>query len=973
MFVLLFLLGRDAGHAAQLWQGVTEVRTIYAREWNVGSPVGLTYSANLEQFFVAEQTAATQLTVAALTMYEEVTYTVTLDSVDGNARTLAFDDNAKRLLLLNQALTELVQIPVGSSGRLDPTSATHLSLTHLALQSAHGMVVDAASQSLFILDAAASQLVQVRLNTKPEQVQFEKIELAPALDLSAADGLALHPQNRQLYVLHPSRQRLYAFTQAGQLVMQHDITALQVTSSYGAVYAPSLDLTDGSDLFHLFIIDSNELTDAPVPESSGLYKLYLSIIAANPGRNDGGASVHEASEHATNVAQQAQYTRIVEVALGAPETAVTSADASVTTLALVQTITLATFSSPSPDPSGLAYLPASGTLLISDGEVDEMPQYYTGSSLFNVTLSGALAGTWPTVFSDEPAGAEVNPHNNHLFISDDTGTRAVYELNPGADGRYATADDSVTFLKTSTFASKDPEGLAYDPSGAGALFIIDGTNREVYRVAPGANGIFDGIAPAGDDHVTHFDTLGLGLDDPEGGAFNPVTGNLYLVGKPPTTLFEVTTAGALVQTYSIAAANARKPAGLAYGPSSQNAAQASIYIADRGVDNDSNPNENDGKIYEFALSQPLATPANTPTNTKTPTRTPTPTNTPAVTGTPTHTKTPTNAPSTITATATATSSAPSTATSTPSPNSGDILFVSSTSSGSAGGITFADEDVLVYDTGTETWALYFDGSDVGLGALDVDGFARLQDGSLLFSFTAEGNVGTLGLVDDSDIVRFIPSSLGPMTAGTFAWYFDGSSVGLTTNGEDIDAVAVLSDGSLVLSTLSSVGVSSIAGLDEDLLHFVPTELGDTTNGAWSFYFDGSDVGLDTSSSDDLTGVWLDPTNGDIYWATNGSFVIPGVSSDSADIFVCTPGAMGNTTTCTFTLYWDGSANGFGGEVIDVVDIDKGAQQVSSATVTTIHNTPHTGEGDDPNADPDEGPDVAEEDQDQQIFLPLIVD
>jgi len=28
----------------------------------------------------------------------------------------------------------------------------------------------------------------------------------------------------------------------------------------------------------------------------------------------------------------------------------------------------------------------------------------------------------------------------------------------------------------------------------------------------------------------------------------------------------------------------------------------SLYIVDRGVDNDSNPTENDGKIYEFQLN-----------------------------------------------------------------------------------------------------------------------------------------------------------------------------------------------------------------------------------------------------------------------------------------------------------------------------------------------------------------------------------
>src|SRR3972149_2834372 len=225
-------------------------------------------------------------------------------------------------------------------------------------------------------------------------------------------------------------------------------------------------------------------------------------------------------------------------------------------VSLIQTIDTSQFSPPSPDPSGLAYLPNSGTLLIGDGEVDEMPQYFTGDSLFEATLSGGLLNTLPTSFSDEPVGLDVNPVNGHLFISDDNGIKTVFEIDPGPDGLYDTPDDILTSFVTSDFGSNDPEGVAY---GNGLLFIADGLNREVYQVTPGANGIFDGVPPAGDDQVTSFDTASLGLIDPEGIAFNSDHGNLYVVGQPPDTLFELTTGGSLVQTIDISAANADKP------------------------------------------------------------------------------------------------------------------------------------------------------------------------------------------------------------------------------------------------------------------------------------------------------------------------------------------------------------------------------------------------------------------------------
>jgi hypothetical protein len=178
-------------------------------------------------------------------------------------------------------------------------------------------------------------------------------------------------------------------------------------------------------------------------------------------------------------------------------------------------------------------------------------------------------------------------------------------------------------------------------------------------------------------------------------------------------------------------------------------------------------------------------------------------------------------------------------------------------------------------------------------------------------------------VDDSDIVRFTPTSLGNTTAGTFSWYFDGSDVELTTNSEDIDAFDVLADGTLLISTLDNPGISGLSGLqDEDLLQFTPTQLGATTAGAWVIYFDGSDVGLSDSNNEDTSGVWVDPANGDIYLTALGAFSVSGVSGDGADIFVCTPASTGSNTTCTYSLYWDGSENGYAGEVLDAIFVER---------------------------------------------------
>jgi hypothetical protein len=232
-------------------------------------------------------------------------------------------------------------------------------------------------------------------------------------------------------------------------------------------------------------------------------------------------------------------------------------------------------------------------------------------------------------------------------------------------------------------------------------------------------------------------------------------------------------------------------------------------------------------------------------------------------------------------------------------------------------VAFNDEDIVVRN-GSGVWSMYFDGSDVGVTG-DVNAFDILSNGDILMSFDAAVSISGLGTVDDSDIVRFTPTSTGSTTAGTFAWYFDGSDVGLDTNNEDIDAIGFAPDGRLLLSFVGGFSVTGASGTDEDLAAFTATSLGSTTAGTWSLYFDGSDVGLNSSNAEDVNGVWVD-SNNDLYLTTVGAFDVTGVSGDGSDVFRCVPGSLGSTTSCTFNMYWDGSANGFSGEVTDGLDI-----------------------------------------------------
>jgi hypothetical protein len=222
-------------------------------------------------------------------------------------------------------------------------------------------------------------------------------------------------------------------------------------------------------------------------------------------------------------------------------------------------------------------------------------------------------------------------------------------------------------------------------------------------------------------------------------------------------------------------------------------------------------------------TSPTLTPSDTPAETPTEAASPTDTPAPIATYTPGPTSTDTPPSTTDTPAATHTPTPSNTSTSTPAPPGEETIYLSSTSGGTVGGVSFADEDILAYDIATATWSMVFDGSDVGLGGTDVDAFSLLSDGSIVISIdSATYTISGLGNIEDRDVVRFIPTSLGPDTAGSFEWYLDGSDVGLTTSGEDIDALDFAADGRLLLSTQGSFGVSGASGADEDLVAFTAT-------------------------------------------------------------------------------------------------------------------------------------------------------
>ncbi|HUF59499.1 MAG TPA: hypothetical protein VMR89_08480 [Actinomycetota bacterium] len=252
---------------------------------------------------------------------------------------------------------------------------------------------------------------------------------------------------------------------------------------------------------------------------------------------------------------------------------------------------------PSPDPTGLAYHRGQRQLLVVDSEVEETRRW-AGANIWRVRLGGRVSRSWSLMrFTREPTDIAFKDRRI-LFISDDNEDR-VFRVQRGPDKIWGTRDDAITSFPTRPFGSRDPEGLEV---ALGSVWVADGESARIYRVRPGRDGRFNGAPPVGDDVVTSFDTLGLGLRDPEDLVYDGATGLLYLVSAKDDVIVRTTRAGVLVDTIDLSPFGLIAPAGITLAPGSRDRSVRNVYISDRGIDNGPDPNENDGRIFEFALT-----------------------------------------------------------------------------------------------------------------------------------------------------------------------------------------------------------------------------------------------------------------------------------------------------------------------------------------------------------------------------------
>ncbi|TMM22279.1 MAG: hypothetical protein E6F95_08470 [Actinobacteria bacterium] len=217
----------------------------------------------------------------------------------------------------------------------------------------------------------------------------------------------------------------------------------------------------------------------------------------------------------------------------------------------------------SPDPMGLTYDAKARKLLVSDSEVDEIPSLWKGKNLFVAKRGGRLLSTRTfKKFTREPEDLAWDGKHQVLFVTDDDLDR-VFRV-----------------------------GLAWRGGRKPLLIVSDSTNRRVYKIQRGRDRRFG----TRDDIVKSFGTHQYGFTTAEDVAVRGK--HLFIVSSRQTFILETTLKGGLVKKIDISGLGITSASGITFAPGTDGG-RSRLYLTASGVDNNVDPNENDGRLFEL--------------------------------------------------------------------------------------------------------------------------------------------------------------------------------------------------------------------------------------------------------------------------------------------------------------------------------------------------------------------------------------
>lgn len=260
---------------------------------------------------------------------------------------------------------------------------------------------------------------------------------------------------------------------------------------------------------------------------------------------------------------------------------------------------------PSTDPAGIVYYPPTAKFLLSDSEINEIPEVMAvvQANFFEIDLvPPSVERSWhlgeegdSEVPDLEPTGIAYCQTDGHIYVTNDDLDR-VARYRREANGAMHVVD----WISTRPF-SGDPEGATCDPD-TGHLFVVAGSGSRILVYVYRNQFVLKEVL-----ELTELVDDPMGIpSDPEGIAFDPVSRHLFIVSDPDAAIFEYTVAGEFVGRFDVLKGlNPRSVGaqGIAFGPSMQAPHELALYVADGGYDNDSVPTERDGFVFEFHIQR----------------------------------------------------------------------------------------------------------------------------------------------------------------------------------------------------------------------------------------------------------------------------------------------------------------------------------------------------------------------------------
>lgn len=213
----------------------------------------------------------------------------------------------------------------------------------------------------------------------------------------------------------------------------------------------------------------------------------------------------------------------------------------------------------------------------------------------------------------------------------------------------------------------------------------------------------------------------------------------------------------------------------------------------------------------------------------------------------------------------------------PTPLKASTIILSTDMSETLGGLSFASRDLAEYDPLTDSSTLYFDGA-LFSDWPNIDAVHVLDNGNIILSTKTGATLGGLAF-GDGDLIKYNP------TTDTSTLYFDESL--FVGGNEDITSVHIFDNGNIILSTTDSAELGGLNFTNGELIEYNPNL------DVATLFFDNNLF----SDSEDIDAIHI-LDNGNIILSTVGSATLGGLSFADGDLVEYNP------TTDIATLYLD---------------------------------------------------------------------